>query len=102
LEVPLLTNLADLSDLVQETTVGDEEMQPLVAVIQQTIADMPRIPAMVALTYVLLLLQNPTLTPEQLAAGVEDVSRFVCLWLSAADDEALITRGEELPPSKVN
>lgn len=75
---------------ISEAFATGEEIGPIVANIEAAIDGVPRTHALIALTSLLLLLQHPTITQEQVYEGVKDISRFVCLYLSGVDEGSAI------------
>jgi hypothetical protein len=85
--------------LVSEAFASGEEIGPIVTKIEEVLADVPRTHALIALTSVVLLLQCPDISTEQMYEGVKDVSRFVCMWLAGSEvDEST----DPIDKSKMN
>lgn len=68
--------------LVAEAFATGEQIGPVVAKIEEALADVSRTHALIALISVVLLLQHPDISAEQMYEGVKDISRFTCMWLS--------------------
>ena len=49
------------------------------------VADLSQGQVLISLLSLQLCLMKPDLTPEELKAGVEQCSQFICLWLSELD-----------------
>ena len=71
--------------LVSEAFASGYEIGPIVEKIEVVLKDVPRVHALIALTSIILLIQQPDLSEDQIYEGVKDVSRYVCLWLAGAD-----------------
>lgn len=87
------------TSLVQEAFATGAEISPIVERVEAALGDVPRAHALIALCSIILLIQHPNLTEEQLYEGVRDVSRFICMWLAGSDDA---THGEPADKSKMN
>ena len=88
---------------VSEAFASGEEITPIVERLEGALINVPRTHALIALTSIILLLQYPNITTEQVYEGVKDVSRFVCLWLTGIDQPENLTGSEEpIPPNQLN
>lgn len=83
---------------VAEAFASGSDIAPIVAKIEAVIGDVPRTHALIALTSIMLLMQYPELTNDQLYEGVKDISRFTCLWLAGAEG----SDNEPIDKSKMN
>jgi hypothetical protein len=89
--------------LVSEAFVTGEDIVPIIERIESVLGDVPRTHALIALLSEVLLLQCPTISPEQVHDGVRDISRFTCLWLTGMDgDEQQLDLEGDLPKEKMN
>lgn len=70
---------------VSEAYASGSEIAPIVERVEAALQDVPRTHALIALTSIILLLQHPDITQDQIYEGVRDVSRFVCMWLAGSD-----------------
>ena len=79
---------------IAESSVPGEEIGPVIDLIESAIVGVPKIHVLIALASMMLLLQNPRLNASQIFDGVQEVSRFICVWLDGTypQDE----------PSKIN
>jgi hypothetical protein len=84
-------------NLISEATVGREEIEPIIDLVEKVLEGAPRTHVLIALTSIILLLQHPNITPEQIYEGVKDTSRFICTWLADLD-----AAGEPIDKSKMN
>jgi hypothetical protein len=67
------------------------EIGPIIERVESVLHDVPRVHAMIALTSIVLLLQHPDITTDQIYEGVRDVSRFICLWPAGVEAETAST-----------
>lgn len=86
--------------LVSEAYASGDEIAPIVTRVEEALADVSRTHALIALTSIILLLQHPDISSEQMYEGVRDVSRFVCMWLTGLDAES--EDGEPIDKLKMN
>lgn len=85
---------------VSEAYVGKDDIIPVIDKIESALIDVPRTHALIALTSVILILQYPDISSEQIFEGVKDVSRYICLWLSGVDPA--VDTAEPLDPKQLN
>jgi hypothetical protein len=71
--------------IVAEAYATGEEIGPVVAKIEQALGDVSRTHALIALLSVVLLIQHPDISAEQMYEGVREISRFTCMWLAGPD-----------------
>ena len=76
--------MSEPTEILEAYATG-EEISPVIAKLEETLIGVPRVHALIALTTLLLLLQHPHLTPDQVYEGVNDVSRYVCTWVTIMD-----------------
>lgn len=82
--------------IITETKATSETINELVNRIEEAMDGVPTGAVVISLLSLVLLLQKPDITPEQLQGCIKDVSRYVCLQLEGMDPE------DELPASQVN
>ena len=74
--------------LVHETVINGEEIAPIVAQIEEAIANAPsRDHVIIALLSMALIVTYPEITPEQLQMSVREVSNYICLILDTPQVE---------------
>lgn len=71
--------------LVNEAFATGEQIMPVVAKLEEALADTSRTEALIALLSVVLLIQHPDITADQMYEGVKQVSRFTCMWLAGTE-----------------
>ena len=69
---------------IAEAFATGMEIAPVVDKIELSLADVPPTHALIALCSVMLLIQAPKLSSDQLFEGVKDISRYICFWLDGA------------------
>lgn len=67
--------------LITEHTLQPYEIAPIVANIEEALGDASREQAIISMLSMILIMTYPDITQEQLASGVKDVSRYICLVL---------------------
>lgn len=72
---------------IAEQTATGEQVSAIVAMIEPCLVNVPRGLGIIALLSMVLVLQNPDITPVKLQDGVRDVSRFICLILDETEGE---------------
>lgn len=85
-------------NIIYESFATGEEIKPIVAKLETLLGDVSRPHALIALTSVILMIQYPDITPEQIYEGVKDVSRFICMWSAGTASE----QGLPLEPLATN
>ena len=80
------------------TEISTDTVRPIVDRIEVALKGADRVPALCALTAVLLILQDPTIGPERIHAGVLAISQYVTLWLEGSADGS----AQPLPASAIN
>lgn len=89
--------------LVQESFAAASDIQPIVARLEEALADSPKTHALISLTTLMILIQNPDLNADQIYEGVREVSRFTCLWLAGlTGDDTATGEVEVIDPKKLN
>ena len=89
--------------LVSEAFVVGEDVAPLIERLEQIIGDAPRSHALIALCSLMLILQHPGISVEEMYEGVKDISRFTCMWLTGlSPNEQQIELEGDLPKEKMN
>jgi len=71
---------------ISESTATGEQISAVVALIEPCLINVSRPVSIIALLSMVLVLQNPDITPSKLQDGVRDVSRFICLILDDNED----------------
>lgn len=84
---------------ISEAFASGEDIQPIVERLEAALDNTPREHALIALTSLVLILQYPDITNDQLYDGVKDVSKYVCFWLSGAEAGDI---NEPLDPKQLN
>lgn len=92
--------MSDMAPISEAFATGDQ-IAPIVDSIEAALEGVPRTHALIALTSIILLLQHPDISTDQIYLGVRDISRFVCMWLAGTEDEANGPT-EPMDPSKMN
>ena len=90
--------MTHVTPIAEGFATGDE-INPIIQRVEDLLIDVPRVHVLIALTTIILVLQHPTITPNQIYDGVKDVSRFICTWLAGIDAEVNL---EPLDKSKLN
>ena len=68
---------------IYESVVDGTDIAPILANLELASEGAPRHHLIIALISMLLIVSYPDMSPEQLKAGVRDVSRFICLIMDA-------------------
>jgi hypothetical protein len=84
--------------LVAEAFATGSEIGPIVAKLEEALADVSRTHALIALISVVLLLQHPDISAEEMYEGVKNVSRYTCLWLAGGEN----SETGEIPKEQMN
>lgn len=74
--------MTEPTPLVSEAFATGDEVAPIIARLEEALGDTSRTQALIALICMMLLVQHPNISAEEMYEGVRDVSRFTCLWLS--------------------
>ena len=79
--------MSDISS-VSEGYATNQEIRPIVQKIEAALGDVPRTHALIALTSIILMIQHPDITPQQIYQGIHDVSKYICMWLAGTTGES--------------
>lgn len=82
--------------IITETKASSETINTLVNRIEEALDGAPAGAVIISLISLVMLLQKPDITPEQLQMAIKDTSRYICLLLEGMDPQ------DELPANQVN
>ena len=71
--------------MILESRATGDEISPIIDKIELALDGVKRGHAIIASLSIALILMNPEISAEQLADGVRDVSRYICLLLEGSD-----------------
>ena len=73
--------------IVTEQSASGEQVAAVVGMLEDTLQGCPRSLAIIALLTMTVVLQNPTISPDDLQTTIKEVSRFLCMMLEGTDVE---------------
>ncbi len=82
--------------IVTETEMDGADVAAVCKILEDVLVGCPEPHAYAAMISLILFNQNPNLTEEQLGRGVQEISRYISLWIHGVDTP------EILEPSQVN
>lgn len=74
--------------IVTETSASGEQVSAVVGMLEDTLEGCPRGLAIISLLTMSIVLQNPSISPEDLQSTIREVSRFLCMMVEGTDVEA--------------
>ena len=73
--------------LVTESVATGDQVAAVVGMLEDTLEGCPRGLAIISLLTMSVVLQNPTISPDDLQSTIREVSRFLCMMLEGTDIE---------------
>lgn len=64
---------------IVEASASGAQIAEIVSDLELVLEDVERAPALISLLSLALIIMHPSIGPEELQAGVRDVSKFMCL-----------------------
>jgi hypothetical protein len=77
--------------IINEVRAGGEEIYEIVGLIERACEGVSRANLEIACIAIALTLQYPDISPEDRFEGVQDISRYICLWLDSKLDKDNLT-----------
>ena len=75
-----------MSIVTEQSATGDQ-VAAVVGMLEDTLEGCPRGLAIISLLTMSIVLQNPTISPDDLQSTIKEVSRFLCMMLEGTDIE---------------
>ena len=70
---------------MSESFATGSEIFEVIQKLEPALDGVPRAHVVIAALSIALTVMHPNLSPEEIQAGVREVSQFICLWLSTTD-----------------
>ena len=70
---------------VVETSASGDQVAAVVGMLEDTLEGCPRGLAIISLLTMSIVLQNPSISPEDLQSTIREVSRFLCMMVEGTD-----------------
>lgn len=79
---------------VHQSTASGEQILPIIANLEAALEGVKRNHAVIALLSLVLVIQKPTISQEELYEGVKQISEYICLVLEEATMAEDLTEAE--------